>query len=133
MPSTSTSNYWSIYFCVLVAGLFVAPCNVMAKEPLVTDTHKEFVTTVLNDIDGFSDGKMAATRECHARYVDQNIPEPLRSKIPFSAICFEVSFDQKKEDISKRYGGTYSSSSKKWIAYYDSESDRKLLSPASRI
>lgn len=134
MPSTSTSSFWSICLGILVGGIFIAPCNAIARELLVTNTHKELVTTVLqNQIDGFSEGKTAVTRECHVRYVDPNIPESIRSRFTFNSICFEVNIDQNKESIYKRYGGAYSNNSKKWVSYYDGDGDRTLLSPVSRI
>lgn len=95
---------------------------------------KELVTSVLqNQIDGFSDGKMAVTKECRVRYIDKNISKSVLSRFAFNSICFDVNVNQRKEDISNRYGGSYSENKKQWTAYYANDSDKKLLTPVTHI
>jgi hypothetical protein len=47
-------------------------------------------------------------------------------------VCRHVT-DQSKEQVANQYGGSYDVKRKKWVAYYDGERDRKLLSPVSRL
>ncbi|MEP9321872.1 hypothetical protein PPMP20_01800 [Paraburkholderia phymatum] len=92
------------------------------------------MTSVLqNQIDGFSDGKMAVTKECHVHYADQKIPQSISSRFTLNSICFDIDIDQQKEAISNRYGGSYNESTKKWTAYYVDDRDKRLLAPVTHI
>ncbi|WP_152530582.1 hypothetical protein [Paraburkholderia dilworthii] len=72
----------------------------IAGSLLTASTQRELVTSVLeNQINGFSDGKMAVTKECHIRYLEPTIPELIKSQVNFNSICFEVNADQKKDSF----------------------------------
>lgn len=119
MRSISSSRL--ICLSTLMSGILLAPLAAIAEDnPPVKDAAKELVTIVLqNQIDGFSDSKMAVTKACRIRYLEPKIPRSIKSQFGFDSICFDVNSEQKREAISARYGGAYSDSHKNWVTYYE--------------
>jgi hypothetical protein len=120
-----------IIFVIIPFTSYATDSTLATGEPsrLVVDMGQKCIISVKD----YFKGHLASGIPLNASYWTERPPvKTLMSNFGVNFVCTSL-MDQSREEIARQYGAVYDGNRKKWIPYFDSERNAKLLGEFTKV